>query len=93
MKFKKGNKEGKGRPKGTPNKKTEQWQAFSEYCLSGGVERFQKELNGLKGKQYVDAFLSILEFHKPKLARTELTGEDGEELIPKNITIEIVHKK
>lgn len=88
--FGKGNK---GKPTGAKNKKTEQWEAFSEYCLTGGLDRFQKELNGLKGRQYVDAFLTILEFHKPKLARTELTGDDGKELVPKNITIEIVHKK
>jgi hypothetical protein len=93
MKFKKGNKIGKGRPEGTPNKRTEQWQTFSEYCLTGGIDKFKRELDSLKGKQYVDAFLSILEFHKPKLARTEVTGDDGKDLIPKSITIEIIHKK
>jgi hypothetical protein len=29
-------------------------------------------LNTLEGKDYVNSFLSLLEFHKPKLARTEV---------------------
>ena len=93
MPFKKGHKLGKGRVTGVPNKRTAQWQVFTEHCLSGGLERFQSELDKLEKKDYVNAFLTLLEFHKPKLARTEITGDDGEDLIPKKITIEIVHKK
>ena len=91
MRFEKGNKLA-GSRKGSPNKKTEQWDVFSKYCLEGGLVKFQTEMNTLKGKQYVDAYLTLLEFHKPKLARSvNKEGEDVESL-PKNITIEIVHK-
>lgn len=62
-----------GSRKGIPNKKTEQWEAFVAYCMNGGLEKFQEELDKLEGKEYVNAFTNLLEFHKPKLARTETT--------------------
>lgn len=71
-----------GRQKGTPNKRTLQWEAFTEYCLVGGLERFQEEMNKLKTKDFVHSFLTLLEFHKPKLARSEITGKDGKEFNP-----------
>lgn len=70
-----GSRDGSGRPKGAKNKRTEQWEIFADYCVNGGLERFQKELDGLKGKAYVDAFANLLEFHKPKLSRTTVVGE------------------
>ena len=72
-KFEKGNPGG-GRPKGSKDKRTVQWQTFSEYCLNGGLERFEQELNSLEGKQFVDAFLNLLEYHKPKLARVDVNN-------------------
>lgn len=87
--FKEGNTEGKGRPKGKPNSKTETWNTFAEYCLDGGLERFKNELDRLEKKDYVTAFLTILEFLKPKLARA--VDKDGEDAaIPSKVTIEII---
>lgn len=86
MAAKKGNKHA-GSRKGIPNKKTAQWEAFSEYCLNGGLERFERELNTLKGKDYVNAFITLLEFHKPKLARTEMKHE-GE--VTQKVEIQII---
>jgi hypothetical protein len=86
--FKKGNKLA-GSRLGSPNKKTEQWEQFSQYCLEGGLAKFEKELNTLKGKQFVDCFISILEFHKPKLARS--VDKEGEDIQPEKLTIEIIH--
>ena len=71
--FQKGHKG--GLRKGVKNKRTEQWEIFSEYCLNGGLERFEQELHKLNGRDYVNAFMSLLEFHKPKLARTEVKHE------------------
>lgn len=64
-----------GRQKGTPNKRTLQWEAFTSYCLEGGLERFQTEMDKLEGSSFVAAFMNLLEFHKPKLARTEVSGD------------------
>lgn len=83
-KFEKGHIKKGGKEKGTPNKKTAQWEAFSEYCLNGGLERFERELNTLEGKDFVNAFITLLEFHKPKLARTEMKHEG--EVTVKQIT-------
>lgn len=66
-----------GSRKGIKNKKTEQWEAFAAYCMNGGLVKLEQELNKLEGKDYAMAFTNLMEFHKPKLARTELTGLDG----------------
>lgn len=81
MPFKKG-KSGNpvGKPKGAKDKRTIQWESFSAYCMEGGLERFAQELNTLEGKDYTNAFTNLLEFFKPKLARTELTGEVNNKL-------------
>ena len=75
----KGNKFSHGKPFGSRNKKTQQWEAFSAYILSGGLDKLQKELNSLKGKQYVDSMISFMEFLKPKLARVvDVNGNDAQ---------------
>lgn len=76
--FEKGHPKLGGREAGTLNKRTEQWEMFRDYCLEGGLEKLQKELNRLRGANFVYAFATLLEFHKPKLKRTEVTGKDGE---------------
>ena len=65
----------KGKPRGTKSRKTKQWEIFSEYIISGGLTKFQKELNKLKGKEYVITFTSLLEFFKPKLGRIDYDAE------------------
>lgn len=73
MPFKKGESGNpNGRNEGSKNKKTQQWIEFSEYCLNSGLSKFEKELNKLKGKDFVNAFTNLLEFHKPKLTRGEI---------------------
>lgn len=81
----KGNKFSKGKPLGAKNKKTLQWDIFSEYMLGGGLEKFQKELNSLEGTKFVNSMIELMEFFKPKLARTEVTGKDGKDLLPQPI--------
>lgn len=65
-----------GRIKGARHKKTEKWMDFVYYCMNGGLAKFQRELDKLEGKDYVNAFITLLEFHKPKLARTTFVGEE-----------------
>ncbi len=76
-----GKQEGAGRPSGAKNKKTIQWETFSKYCLEGGLVKFKAELNTLEGRDYVESFLKLLEFHKPKLSRSQLTGGEGQDRI------------
>jgi hypothetical protein len=76
---------GKGRPEGRKNERTLQWEMFVEHCMSQGLEKFKAELNKLEGKDYVDAFLKLLEFHQPKLARTIIQG-DGDNPVQSTMT-------
>ncbi len=68
------------RPVGSKNTKTEQWEKFSVWFVTQGMERLQKEMEQLEGKDYVTTVRDMLEYFKPKLARTELTGKDGKDL-------------
>lgn len=79
--FPKGNKLA-GSRKGKKNKRTEQWELFSKYMMGAGLERFQQELDKLKEEKFVHAMISMMEFFKPRLARTELTDKDGKPLFP-----------
>lgn len=88
----KGKKTG-GRKKGAPNTKTAQWETFSRYCLEGGLKKFRQELDKLEGKDYVHAFTDLLEFHKPKLARSDSSVDlttKGDKLEPASVTINYI---
>lgn len=75
MPFEKGKQKTGGRKKGAANKKTALLDAFAQTVCEGGVEKFKTELKKLKGKQYVDAYLMLFEYVKPKLSRTEAKVE------------------
>ena len=62
MAFKKGNKQGKGRPKGSTNRRTSFISAFCEHVTDGGGEKFKEELSKLSGKDYVNAFIELSKF-------------------------------
>lgn len=83
--FKKGHSIKK--PVGTKSKKTILLENFAEYIVNGGMQKFETELNKLSGKQYVDAYMCLFEFVKPKLARTEIKADI---INPNDIKIEIV---
>lgn len=50
--------------------------------MDGNADRLQgwlDEIHAEKGAQAAfDCFTSLLEYHVPKLARSEITGKDGE---------------
>jgi len=78
----KGKKTG-GRHSGTRNKNTLILETFAETIAKGGMEKFQQELDKLSGKDYINAYLTVFEFVKPKLARTEhkAAQEQGNNLL------------
>lgn len=75
MPFQKGKHKTGGRAKGVTNKKTVVLDAFAKEVCEGGAAKFQQELKKLKGKDYVNAYLAVFEYVRPKLARTEIKGE------------------
>ena len=75
--------EAKGRPKGTPNRKTLVLETFCEDIIEGGIERFNNAMNVLAEKnppKYIDAYLALLEYVKPKLARQDVNLDAKGEL-------------
>lgn len=78
--FTKGNP---GRPKGAKGKKTETleavgldtWRSIQEFITTEGAEKWIEEIRQLDGKEYIQAYTTMLEYFKPKLARTEVQAE------------------
>jgi hypothetical protein len=83
MAFEKGNKHGKGRPPGTPNKSTAQikdyLQTVSEYLET----ELMSDIDVLNPIERVKLWLSIQEYLIPKLGRMQISDSDNEV----NITI------
>lgn len=71
--FKKG--EG-GRPVGTKNKATEAWHALKDDIINVHTERFNRILAELPPDKFVNTYLQVLEYFKPKLARNENVNEN-----------------
>ena len=88
--FKKGQKGGPGRPKGLPNKSTQAAREAIARFVDGNADRLQGWLEEIAQEKGAEAafrcFTDLVEYHVPKLARTELTGQDGQPLV-----VEITH--
>jgi hypothetical protein len=69
-----------GRQKGTPNKVTQDVRKAVAGFVEGNVGKLQSWLNRVAKDdpaKAADLFVRVLEFHLPKLARTEIEGEIG----------------
>lgn len=80
----KGIKTGGGSRKGVPNKSTAQAREAIAMFVDGNADRLQGWLDQIaedKGPQAAfDCFTSLLEYHVPKLARHEHTGQNGDKI-------------
>jgi len=81
-----------GRPVGSKNKRTEQWEKLGEAISTTHTERFNQCLAKMDDEEFVKAYLMTLEYFKPKLARTEIKG-DVEVSGIKQLIIEPASKK
>ena len=71
---------GKGRPKGVPNKSTAAAREAIAAFVDANAEKLQDWLDEIAAdspKDAFNAFLALVEYHVPKLARTEHTGPGG----------------
>ena len=61
--------------------------------MDGNAPRLTEWLEQIAAKDGPKAsfacVVDLLEYHVPKLARTELTGRDGQDLVPKVLTYKI----
>jgi len=75
--FKKGNV---GRPKGQQNKATLAAREAIARFVDGNADRLQEWLDEVHDRDgplaAIKCFSDLIEYHVPKLARTELTGKD-----------------
>lgn len=81
-----------GRPPGTPNKATAAAREAIAAFVDGNADRLQEWLDRIADKDPEKAFslfMSVVEYHVPKLARTEHSGPDGR-AIPVSLPIEFV---
>lgn len=69
---------GSGIKKGQKIERTKQWEAIAEYMIEDGATRFADVMKTMADEKFIPTYLSILEYFKPKLARQEVTGKDGE---------------
>lgn len=71
---------GKGSAKRTSTKIKEAigldgWENLCSYIKTEGSSKLQEEMSKLKGKDYITAFSSLVEYVKPKLQRTTVAGD------------------
>jgi len=90
MPFEKGHTLATGRPKGSKDKSTSRArEAIALFVdnradqIDGWIEEIYKEHGA---KDALEAFVKFVEFHVPKLGRTEHSGVDGE-AIPVNLEV------
>lgn len=84
-----GNPKPKGKPrggsrKGIPNKATQNAREAIAKFVDGNAPKLQEWLDKIAEEQgpwaAFKCMMDVMEYHVPKLARTELTGKDGEHL-------------
>jgi len=92
-----------GRPAGTPNKATTQAREAIALFVDGNAHRLTEWLDqvahGIPGQDVkpnpakaFELFQSVVEYHIPKLARTEVSGPDGEAVKVERIERVIIDK-
>lgn len=72
-----------GRPKGSKNKATQAAREAIAAFVDGNAHRLAGWLDDMAEKDpeiAFKAFMSVVEYHIPKLARSEITGKDGKDL-------------
>lgn len=83
-KFAKGNP---GKPVGAKSERTKQWEALHESIVGSHAEKFNKLLDSLylraleddddAMEMYMSNYVKLLEYFKPKQARTVMVGEEN----------------
>lgn len=75
--FEKGNKLGKGRPPGVPNRTTEQAKLTIQRAVNGVLDTMGKDLEEIKKRDPVMAMqlaIKLLEYSIPKLKSVDVKG-------------------
>lgn len=73
MPFQKGNKEGKGRPPGTPNSTTAEMRAIISDIIKGNINKVKDDLKEMTPKERVDAIAKLLPYVVPRMVDANIT--------------------
>lgn len=82
MPFEKGNT---GKPKGAKSQKTLAWEHLGDFITESGAERVKEILSNCPPDKFMVYYPLLLEYFKPKLARTESKIEGEQTLTVKFI--------
>ena len=61
-----------GRPKGSRNERSLQWDELRDAIIGVQAVKFNRILNELEGKKFIDAYTSVLGYFKPRLQSTSI---------------------
>ena len=64
-----------GRPVGSKNERTIMWEQLGEYVVTSGAERAMAILASMDEVEFLHYYLTMLEYFKPKQARTQVVGD------------------
>lgn len=83
--FEKGNP---GKPKGAISERVKMWEALGQYVVNEGAQRAMEVLAQMDDEQFIEQYMKMLEYFKPKQARVTHAGDKEEPVqivIPPNI--------
>jgi hypothetical protein len=63
------------KPKGAVSQKTLLWEALGQYVVNEGAERAMEVLATLDDEQFLEQYMKMLEYFKPKQARVTHAGD------------------
>ena len=70
----------KGREVGSKNVRTLEWERIKDTFLSVHTARANRILATMDDDKFMDAYLKLLEYFKPKMSRAEITNSDSTEI-------------
>lgn len=73
-----------GRPAGSLNKRSEKWLELCNYLLDDGIDKLQAAMATLEPKEFIDAYVKILCYIKPKLQSVDTNSSEGIKIIIQN---------
>jgi hypothetical protein len=65
-----------GKPKGAVSAKTKGWNLLQEAITTTLTDKFMQEMTKLEGAAFINAYLGVMEYFKPKLSRSEVRQEN-----------------
>ncbi|SHG34861.1 hypothetical protein SAMN05444483_10991 [Salegentibacter echinorum] len=68
--------------KGKPNNMSKESREKISLIVQRNFPKLKRELKSLSGKDYCDVMLKLMEYHVPKLNKTEIVEEDPKDKVP-----------